>query len=134
MKLSELLSLLLEAGDQLKIFHWGTSKYSEHVALGELYDAIIDTTDSIAESGMGASGRQKLAGDIKIQDYVEGASSKYLDALAKELSALCEDDNEPKTVAADKKEDEAELGHDIVNMVQDLLGKVNKTRYLLTLS
>lgn len=42
---TDLIQFLLEAANQVRVLHWGTSSYSEHVALGGLYESISDATD-----------------------------------------------------------------------------------------
>lgn len=116
MNTSELVLTLMEAADQVKVFHWQTESYAEHVALGDLYGAITDTTDKIAESSMGRGEKLKLKESIELSDYAEGACVKYVKALAEELE--------------DKQKQAAP---DIANMLQDLLGVVNKTAFLLNL-
>ena len=46
---TDLIQFLLEAANQVRVLHWGTSSYAEHEALGDLYEAINDATDKIAE-------------------------------------------------------------------------------------
>ena len=38
---TDLLHFLLEAANQVRVLHWGTSSYAEHEALGDLYEAVI---------------------------------------------------------------------------------------------
>ena len=42
--------------------HLRTASYAAHMALGDLYDAIVDRTDALAEAWMGRSG--DVLGDI----------------------------------------------------------------------
>ena len=114
---TDLLHFLLEAANQVRVLHWGTSSYSEHVALGDLYDAISDATDKIAEALMGAQGeRLQLGGTLELVDYVGGMPATYVAGLGKALEGI------------------AGLPTDILNTRDDLLGAVHKTSYLLTLS
>lgn len=114
---TDLLHFLLEAANQVRVLHWGTSSYAEHVALGDLYDAISDATDKIAEALMGAQGkRPQLKGTLELVDYAEGMPVSYVAGLGKALESI------------------TGLPTDIMNMRDDLLGAVHKTSYLLTLS
>lgn len=114
---TDLLHFLLEAASQIRVLHWGTSSYAEHVALGGLYEAVNDATDRIAEALMGAQAqRLKLKGTLELVDYAEGMPSSYVAGLGKALESI------------------TGLPTDILNTRDDLLGAVHKTSYLLTLS
>lgn len=41
--------------------HFATSSYSQHMALGAFYDAIVDDADAIAEAYMGRTGEKLSA-------------------------------------------------------------------------
>ena len=114
---TDLLHFLLEAADQIRVLHWGTTSYPEHVALGDLYDAISDATDKIAEALMGAQGeRLQLKGTLELVDYAEGVPANYVRGIGEALTSI------------------TGLPTDILNMRDDLLATVHKTSYLLTLS
>lgn len=114
---TDLLHFLLEAANQVRVLHWGTSSYSEHVALGDLYDAISDATDKIAEALMGAQGKRlQLKGTLELVDYAEGMPASYVAGIGQALESI------------------TGLPTDILNTRDDLLGAVHKTSYLLTLS
>ena len=114
---TDLIQFLLEAANQVRVLHWGTSSYSEHVALGDLYDAISDATDKIAEALMGAQGKRlQLKGTLELVDYAEGMPASYVAGIGQALESI------------------TGLPTDILNTRDDLLGAVHKTVYLLTLS
>lgn len=114
---TDLIQFLLEAANQVRVLHWGTSSYSEHVALGDLYDAISDATDKIAEALMGAQGKRlQLKGTLELVDYAEGMPASYVAGIGQALESI------------------TGLPTDILNTRDDLLGAVHKTSYLLTLS
>ena len=117
MNLTDLLHFLLEATNQLRVLHWSTFSYSEHVALGDLYDALNDGTDRIAEALMGAPPRRiQLKGSLELVDYAKGMPASYVAGLGKALESI------------------TGLPTDILNTRDDLLGAVHKASYLLTLS
>ena len=114
---TDLIQFLLEAANQVRVLHWGTSSYSEHVALGDLYDAISDAADKIAEALMGAQGKRlQLKGTLELVDYAEGVPANYVRGIGEALTSI------------------TGLPTDILNMRDDLLAAVHKTSYLLTLS
>lgn len=114
---TDLIQFLLEAANQVRVLHWGTPSYPEHAALGDLYEAISDTTDKIAEAVMGAQGKRlQLKGTLELVDYAEGMPATYVAGIGKALESI------------------TGLPTDILNMRDDLLAAVHKTSYLLTLS
>ena len=114
---TDLNQFLLEAANQIRVLHWGTSSYSEHVALGGLYDAISDATDKIAEALMGAQGKRlQLKGTLELVDYADGMPASYVAGIGQALESI------------------TGLPTDILNTRDDLLGAVHKASYLLTLS
>lgn len=60
MMTSKQLTILLTAPQQLRVFHWQTSSYAEHVAYGVAYEALNGLTDTLLETLMGME-RQRLA-------------------------------------------------------------------------
>lgn len=56
--------LLIQLQNVIKLFHWSTKSYSEHIALGELYDSLTDSIDLLVESVQGEIGIM----DIKIPE------------------------------------------------------------------
>ena len=89
MDTKEVLLMLMEASQQVRVFHWNTKSYSEHVALGGLYEAIDASADEIAESLIGIEGKRPvLSGTIKVSDYKRNAVPAFLNALAVQLEAF----------------------------------------------
>lgn len=52
-EMAEFLAALLHSGTVTHFMHWTTSSRSDHLALGEYYENIIELTDKLAESYMG---------------------------------------------------------------------------------
>jgi hypothetical protein len=105
---------------QVKFFHWQTKIYSKHIALDRLFDAIIANIDEFTETAMGKYGRIDVAGlsytfinvsDENVVSVVDGA----IDMCIKVQSAFDKDDT------------------DLMNLRDTILGKLNQTKYLLTL-
>lgn len=44
---------LLHSATNTHFFHWQTTSYSQHIALGDYYDGIVELTDSFVEAYMG---------------------------------------------------------------------------------
>lgn len=113
--------VLLQFQNQVKILHWQTKSYAQHQAFGMLYDEISDLTDEIAEVYMGKYGRVTTNGGI----HTVNTNDVKLDAF---LSAI-----EDQLLSFNGKLD-PNRDSDILNLRDELLGKLNKVRYLLTLS
>lgn len=114
---------LLTLHNQLKIHHWQTKSYAQHQALGSTYDAFTGLIDEFIEVFMGKYGRvkSKEGFDIKLTNYESLSpnelTDKYVDYLINEL---------PKSL--DDKKDT-----DLLNIRDEMLGELNKLKYLLTL-
>ena len=55
-KYTKLVSLLFNARTNAHIAHLQTKSYAQHIALGDLYEGILDIADSFAESAQGTQG------------------------------------------------------------------------------
>jgi len=112
---------LMQVQCQVKVFHWQTKIYAKHIALDGLFNAIIENIDEFTETAMGKYGRVDFSGvsytfdnitDSGINNLIDG----YID------TAIALDDK------VDPKKDS-----DLLNLRDELLGKLNQTKYLLTL-
>ena len=114
---------LLTLHNQLKIHHWQTKSYAEHQALGGSYDEFSDLIDEFIEVFMGKYGRIESRDGFKIElsNYKDltpvDFCDKYIDYLVNEL---------PKGLES--------ADTDLLNIRDEMLGQLNKLKYLLTLS
>jgi len=106
---------------QVKFFHWQTKIYAKHIALDRLFDAIIANIDEFTETAMGKYDRIDVAGlsytfinvsDENVISVVDGA----IDMCIKLTDTL-----------------DAKVDTDLLNLRDELLAKLNQTKYLLTL-
>lgn len=99
----------------LRLIHWNTKSYAEHKAIGKLYDALADQTDTLAETYIGIYGR---FGNIPCThgDLPEAVS--YVAELADYIQSMRTD-----------------LPNDtqLQNLVDEIAATVDQTNYLLTL-
>lgn len=118
METREIILVLVEASQQLKVLHWQTTNYAEHIALGSLYEAFEEAADSFAETLIGIDGgkRPSLKDTIQLSDYDEGGGVSYVKAIVTQLEAL------------------KDAPTDILNMRDSLLEKCHHTLYLLSLN
>jgi len=110
---------------QLRIFHWQTRGYAEHVALGSLYDDLSELIDDFVETYSGCKGSVPPAKEFYSEAPVDYQSTtqvvKYLDSiedyLVKDLGKSLKDPEQTS----------------LLNIRDDMLGKVQHTKYLLRL-
>jgi len=117
-----MIDKLLGLQNQLRMYHWQTTSFSEHKALGKAYDTLDELIDTFVETWMGIHGKVSVAGGIRMTllDYTSDGPDKLL-AQATEFFTS------------------GELGSalngntDLANIRDEMLGTVNRTKYLLTL-
>jgi hypothetical protein len=116
----ELLQFFIQLQQQFRTLHWETKSYARHKAYGEIYDSLDDLIDTFMETHMGKYGRPKFdtvnielksMKNVKVNDLINGAI-EFLNGLTNEL-------NEKDT--------------DLLNIRDEMLGDLNKLKYLLTL-
>lgn len=113
---------LMQFNANLQVAHWqAPTKTNEHSALGELYEKMIDLTDEFVETYFGTVGSRELEtgedGEMEIEIVqnmepllvIQGGLS-VIDELK---SALSEDSD------------------DLLNILADMRGALNKTLYKL---
>ena len=118
-----LITTLLTLQDQIKIYHWQTKSYSEHKALGKLYDILGDLVDQFVETFSGRYG-VPIAKDsykLTVLNYTDGGAvvetlDEAISYMTKDISALL------------KPEDT-----DLLNIRDEMMGAINRTKYLLRL-
>lgn len=107
------IGMLFQSRDAMHIAHLQTMSYAEHKALNAYYDGILDLTDKFTEVCFGRNKRV----EIVIPE------SKNLDAIShlKEMQKLVEDERNY-------------YSSELQNIMDEMLGLINQTLYLLTLS
>ena len=120
-ELQQYIQDVIHLQTQVKFFHWQTKIYAKHKALCKLYDTISDNIDEFAETAMGKYGRIAVDGlsytfinvsDENVISVIDGG----IDICTKITGAL-----------------DAKVDTDLLNLRDELLGSLNKTKYLLTL-
>lgn len=109
---SKFIGQLFQSRDVMHLAHLQTTSYAEHKALGAYYDGILDLTDSFTEKFFGRNGR--------IEIVIPEAKSQDAVSHLKDLRAIMEADRD--TYATD-----------LQNILDEMIGLVNETLYLLTL-
>ena len=114
---------VLKNVSQAKLLHWQTAKYSQHKALDELFESLIELGDELAESIMGKYGRPHLSQEnlcIELFNY-DNNLSFFMDQLYECYREEC------RCLFDDKKDSE------LINIIDEILSMVDKIKYLLTL-
>jgi hypothetical protein len=107
--------------EQLQLFHWQTSSYSEHKALCELIGEINTLRDDIIEKIMGYSGKRIRSYKLSLfEDYQGGCCISTANEILNFATQL-------------KKYAESNKMHDIDNLADTLSGAAAKAKYLFTL-
>lgn len=114
---------MLEFQQQIKILHWQTTSYARHQAYGTLYEKLDELIDQFAETSMGKYGRIKLDeknSTITLKNQKDLSINVLLKNFCDFLSNL-------------SNEFDSKTDTDILNIRDEILGEVNKLKYLLTL-
>lgn len=119
-KLSGVLGRLLYMADQLRVWHWQTHFYAAHKAFGDIEEALRGDMDILAE--MAISNGQKPRGMQleQVRDYESPADC--VDWVKAQENYLL---GAKSALQADRP--------DVQNKIDELIGLMNKLKYLLTL-
>jgi DNA-binding ferritin-like protein len=118
----ELILKLVQIQVQFKFMHWQTTGDAKHRAYGDIYDTLGDLIDSFAEAMMGKYGRPEFESEFSLmfQDLESLSLQNFMDGITDFLVSITE--------MLDPKYDT-----DLLNLRDEMLGAINKLKYLLTL-
>lgn len=108
---------------QTKILHWQTKSYARHNAWGRIYDSLDDLIDKFTEVCMGKYGRIELTDDIStinLKNMNDLLTNDFVNEFVDFLIGL-------------SQEFDPKVDSDVLNIRDEILGEVNKLKYLLTL-
>lgn len=104
---------------QMRIFHWQTKSFARHEALGKFYESFDELLDDFVETYQGIFGRIAFAQSLELKNLEEGTSFENI--LNNAINMLT---NEVQDLE----------GHsDLLNLRDEMVGQMNKLKYLLTL-
>ena len=112
--IEELVSHVFALRNAAHLAHWSTKSYSEHKALGNLYDDLIDKIDNIVEAYQGYYG---LIGEVRIMMMPK---THMADLIRTELGWLQQN-----------REKIAKKNTMIENLIDDLMQSYSSTHYKL---
>jgi hypothetical protein len=107
---------------EIKLHHWSTTSYAQHMALGKLYETLDVLLDTFAETYIGIKGRGEV-NEIKNLVFNGATKINIMNVLNSFEEYL-------------KNEVENELAGEtaLLNIRDEMLASVQQTKYLLTLS
>ncbi len=114
---------LMNFQNELRLHHWGTKSYSAHKAIGKLYEGLDPLIDSFTESYLGVNGREEIKQitELKLNGPFRTSSDQVINSLEDFLM----------------NEIRKEVGEDqtaLLNIIDEMLGLTQQTKYLLTLT
>jgi hypothetical protein len=116
-----ILTALMSAHNQYKIFHWQTKSFSQHEAFGKIYESLGENMDEFIETYMGKYQRI-YASKGKFVLNLDNYSDNYLVFVDAFITFL---QDELPTYLSPKDTD-------LLNIRDEILGNVNQLKYLLT--
>lgn len=122
MNLSSNVNLFLGIHSQLKVFHWQTKGYARHEAFASTRDALEELMDDFVEEAMGQYGRFILDDEtntIKLLNFKEIKPIEMINTICEALVQMSEQIDSKDT--------------NLLNIRDEILGKFQKLKYLLTL-
>jgi hypothetical protein len=122
--MAEIINFFFDLQTNIKLYHWMTTSYPRHKASDDLSEKILDTSDRFMEVYIGKYGRptmNKKHSNIYLQKLDDKNVVKYLDYA---INFLLND-----LMLCINKSDV-----DLLNIRDEMVGTLNQTKYLFTLS
>lgn len=118
-----LVSTFLCMQSQLRVWHWQTTSYAEHKALGKLYESLDGLVDDFIETFAGASGVPKAKEAFRTECVNHPGSDGVMSWMDEKIAWLQND--LPGQVGEGRS--------DLMNIRDEMVGAINQTKYLLRL-
>jgi DNA-binding ferritin-like protein len=122
MNISSNVNFLLGLQTQLKICHWQTKGIARHEAFGNFYEDLSPLIDDFVEQAMGKYGRFVLDEET---DTIKLANLKNIN-----IEGLVSTSREALIQFTDQYDP---TDTDLLNLRDEILGKLNKYAYLFTM-
>jgi hypothetical protein len=113
---------MLQMQKQYQIFHWQTTSFSQHKSFGKIYESLDENIDTFIETYMGKYGRVISASkfNLEMSNYSDlnfiNATDSYIEFLINLTNVL-----------------DSNRDTDLLNTRDEILGSLNRLKYLLTL-
>jgi len=114
---------MLQMQKQYQIFHWQTTSFSQHKSFGKIYESLDESIDTFIETYMGKYGRVIAASkfNLEMSNYSDLNFSTATDSYIEFLIGLNDMFDETRD-------------SDLLNTRDEILGSLNRLKYLLTLN
>lgn len=122
MNLNSNINLFIGLHAQLKIFHWQTKSIARHESFSKIREQLDDLMDEFVEQAMGQYGRFKLddeSKNINLINLSEAKPSEMAETICQALKQMTSQIDSEDT--------------NLLNLRDEILGLVQKMKYLLTL-
>ena len=119
----ELIQYFFQLQAIIHLYHWQTHSHPRHVASGELYEKLDKLIDQFVETYMGRYKRPQYDGGFRldISENTDKSIVKTLQTYAEYLRTQVDQYLKPSDT-------------DLLNIRDEMLGHINQTLYLFTLS
>jgi len=118
----QLVTMMLQIQNQVKILHWQTFSEARHVAYGNYYDSLAGNIDEFIEVMMGKYGRFEFT--------QEGTNLQLFNLKTLEINSFLDTVTEFLINMTDQLD--ARKDTDLLNIRDEMLSDTNKLKYLLT--
>lgn len=120
------IPFFLESYNTIKMMHWFTTSYAEHVALDKLADTFQSLTDKFVEVYIGKHGRSASTPPRKdvTSSMAIATSANKLSTFLDQCVRYCTSDLNRFITAKDL---------DLANIRDELVASLNQTKYLIAL-
>lgn len=118
----ELILKLVQIQAQWRFLHWQTFGDAKHKTYGAIYEGLDGLIDEFSETMMGKYGRPEFQPEFAImfQDIKSLSIQEFMDGITEFLVSFSDQ--------LDSRYDT-----DLLNLRDEMLGLINKSKYLLTL-
>lgn len=118
----EVILKLVQIQNQFRFMHWQTKGDAKHRTYGMVYETLDEKIDEFVESMMGKYGRPEFSESFSImfQDLSAMSLQQFIDGVCDFLINLTE-------------QLDSRLDTDLLNLRDEMLGLINKAKYLFTL-
>lgn len=117
----EIVTVMFNIRDQVKLYHWQTRSFAEHKATDDLIGTLDTNIDKFVESYMGRYGRPHVRKTLPVKNLTVSGIRNFISKSTQWLSTSL-----PRKV---KKTDS-----DLLNIRDEILSDLNQVKYLFTLS
>jgi hypothetical protein len=118
-----MISTFLCMQSQVRVWHWQTGSYAEHQALGGLYGDLGELIDSFVETFAGGAGVPKARENFNTHCSNYEGTEAIMSWIDEKISWL---QNDLETQVGEER-------NDLLNIRDEMVAALNKTKYLLRL-